>query len=122
MLGSKSSRHAPRSPPRRADVEAPQPRTAALARLDDARPAAAAEGEPRAASAGAGILRRPLAGALGYALHSVTFLALAIFALVYFGQLFWLVAAVSAGLGALSLYHGYAALRAPEYAHSERRP
>ena len=49
----------------------------------------------------------------------MTFLTLALFALVHFGQVFWFLATVTCSLAALSLYQGFKALRDDS---RERRP
>lgn len=65
--------------------------------------------------------RPSLVGVLGYLLHGLTFLTLAILALIYFGQVFWLLSAATGGLAAFSLYLGYTALRERRAISSERR-
>jgi hypothetical protein len=82
--------------------------------------AEAADGEPTGAALAAGWTRHPLAGALGYALHAVTFLTPAIAALVHFGPVVWFVSSVSVSLAVSSLRHGCSALRARDPVHSER--
>ena len=64
----------------------------ALARSKDDNPRGSQKSQSRAEPAGAGALQRSFVGALGYLVHGVTFLTLALLALVHFGQVFWFLA------------------------------
>lgn len=120
MMGTNSTGQLQVSPPPRADGALPQPRHGAAAQSRAARLAGADEAGRRGKPVGAPDVRPRLDGAIGYALHGATFLALAIAALAYFGSVFWFVSTVSAALAFSSLHHAYAALRARQSVQSER--